>query len=363
MAVREMIQIVPVRAKAAEGVGDYAMRIAERMEADHGIATRFIACTPLPEAQRRNDRWDTIELARRGADDLVAALERMPEGAPILLQLSGYGFHARALTFWVAKALRQWRGAHADCRVMTVFHELYATGPVWSSPYWVGGLQKLGVRQVYRQSDGAIATTRRNVAALRGWEPAGPELSWMPCFATIGEPPGPTPLASDRPARLAIFGRSSVLDSVYRANLSTLEAFVRANAITEIVDIGQRPGPAPAAIAGVPVRALGELAPEPLVAELSQARFGMLHYEADRLAKSSIFGAFCAAGTIPVCISGEPGREDGLVPGTHYLRLDGATPPPVAADALDRLQAGAKSWYEPHSIAATVKLIHGTLTD
>jgi hypothetical protein len=362
MSARKMVQIVPIRARAPEGVGDYAMRIAERMEAEHGVGTSFISCTPLPEEKRLHDRWQTLELTRRHTADLAAALEREAGDAPVLLQLSGYGFHRRALTFWVADAIRRWRRGGTDRRVLTVFHELYATGPIWSTPFWFGELQKLGVRRNYRQSVAAIATTERNIASLRGWEPDGPPLAWMPCFATIGEPAGPTPLASERTASVAIFGRASAADSVYRESLVALEDFVHANNIAEIIDIGARPTPPPAEIAGVPVRALGELAPAPLIAELSKARFGLLHYEANRLAKSSIFGALCACGTIPVCISGEEGRQDQLVPGGNYLKLDpGQAAPAPRANEHDRLQAGARSWYEPHAIAAAVDLIHGHL--
>jgi hypothetical protein len=170
-------------------------------------------------------------------------------------------------------------------------------------------------------------------------------------------------VASGRPARLAVFGRASVLDSIYRRNAAPLEAFVRANAIEEIVDIGFRPTPPPSHIGDARVRAMGEMAPEPLIAELSAARFGMLHYEANRLAKSSIFGALCASGTIPVCVSDQPGLEDGLAPGAQYLKLDSqAAPAAPDRDALNQLQAGARSWYEPHAIAATVDLIHRALT-
>jgi hypothetical protein len=357
----QLVQIVPVRSTSAEGVGDYATRIAERMHGRHGISTRFIACTPLPPERRLKDRWETHELARRHADDLAAALEASGD-ASVLLQLSGYGFHPKALTFWVARAIERWRGTNPARRVMTVFHELYATGPVWSSPFWLSGLQIRGVRRIYRGSVAAIATTERNVAHLRRWEPAGPPLAWMPCFATVGEPEGPTPCASERAASLVVFGRSSVLDSVYRDAIPALEAFVRANAIEQVIDIGARPSPPPAQVAGVPLHALGELPPGPLIAALSTARFGLLQYEANRLAKSSIFGALAAAGTIPVCVSGEPGREDGLIPGANYLRLDPALAPPVPEPAaLDRLQAGARSWYAPHSIAAAVDLVHSHL--
>lgn len=365
MSTSRLIQIVPARRVAPEGVGDYARLIAERMEAEYGITTSFVSCTPLPAAERLDDRWETIEIAARNADALIAVLDRLHGDGPdipILLQLSGYGFHRKGVSLWVDAALRRWRAKRPGARLMTVFHELRATGPIWTSPFWVGWAQAWSARRLLAQSVAGIATTRHNVEQLRAGA-GGPPLFWMPCFATIGEPPaGACVAASARPARLAVFGRASVLDTVYRVELAAVERFVRANAITEIVDIGGRPTPPPATIAGVPVRALGEISPETVSAELSQARFGALVYEADRLAKSSIFAALCAHGTIPLCLNGQRGDRDSLAPNVNYLKFRGdETAPAPDSRCLDQLQAAARCWYEPHSIGQVTERIHAQL--
>ena len=153
-----LIQIVPHRGVAAEGVGDYARLIAERMLAAHGVRTVFVACTPLPPEARLCDNWETIELPRRTTRDLVTALDRIGS-APVLLQLSGYGFHAKALTYWVDRALGRWLGPERP--LATVFHELYATGPIWSSPFWLGWLQLAGSEgflHFYRETNLGSAT-------------------------------------------------------------------------------------------------------------------------------------------------------------------------------------------------------------
>ncbi|MBO9711494.1 hypothetical protein [Sphingomonas sp.] len=361
MASPYIVQIVPVRSAAAEGVGDYAARIAERLLADHGIGTHFIACTPLPPAQRRADGWDSVELARRGAAELLEALA--PHGdAPVLHHHSGYGYHVRGFPLWLARALGQWRATSDRRRLFTVFHELYATGPVWRSAFWVSGLQIRATRRVLRASDAALATKERNVAYLRRWEPAGPPVDWYPCFAAVGEPTGPTAAASERPPVLVLFGRAQMAHVLYGEHRGAVEAFVRANDIRDVIDLGGRLAPPPAELGGAPVHALGEVPAAAVIQALSQARFGMVQYAADWIAKSSVFAAICASGAVPVVVSGQAGREDALEPGTNYLRLDPAAPAPAPdAAALDQLQSGARSWYEPHSIARVTDAIRRQL--
>ena len=239
-----------------------------------------------------------------------------------------------------------------------MFHELFATGPIWSSPFWVGRAQAGVARAVQRLSDAGLATTEQYVDTLRSWR-AEPLIWWMPCFSTIGEPAQRVPAAaSQRPARLVIFGRSGLLRTVYAGELPVLADFVRANAITEIVDIGDRPSPPPAEIAGVPVLSRGELDPVSLGAELAQARFGLVHYDADRLAKSSIFAAYCAYRVIPVCIGTAAGNRDRLAPGREYVKLvPGISAEPLSTAVMEDLQARAEAWYEPHAIGSTVRLI------
>lgn len=365
MTSDRLIQIVPYRARAPEGVGDHARLLAEEFRASMGIETSFVACTPLPPEERRVDEWDTLDLPRRGTIELLdalATLERRDGPAPIVLHLSGFGFHRRGAPFWLAAALERWQRSHPGSKLAVVFHELFATGPITSRNFWFGHLQRFPMRRIARIADGGITALDRNLAWLRRAVDVPANFHPMPCFSTIGETASALPPAGERPAKLAIFGRSNVLPGIYRQRGDLLAAFVRANGIEQIVDIGPRAGDPPADIAGVPVTRLGALDPEPLRAELASARFGALLYDAGELPKSSIFAAYAAHGTIPLCFSAARSDLNGLAVGTHFLRLDHDVPAPtVDAASIDRLQASAMAWYRPHSIGRTAALLRASL--
>lgn len=362
MPSSRLIQIVPVRSRSPEGVGDYSRILAERLRSNHGVESSFLACTPLPPGDRLEDGWETIELERRGAAKLLGALERLRAvhgPATILLHLSAYGFHPKAVPLWLVSGLARWRRANPAQRLVTVFHELYATGPVWSSPFWLGWLQARCARRIQQLGDAGIATTRKNFADLMQWSGGTRELHWMPCFSNIGEIGDDRSIAaSSRAPSLVIFGRSAVVDQVYRDGATALEAFVRANGVKDILDIGARIASPPCEVAGIPVRALGVTSAEALREELAKARFGLLAYDAEKLAKSGVFAAYCATGVVPLCISSAAGTSDGLSPGTQYVKLAPHSRSVAPLTGIDDLQDGTRAWYRPHSTDRTVSLIH-----
>jgi hypothetical protein len=110
------------------------------------------------------------------------------------------------------------------------------------------------------------------------------------------------------------------------------------------------------------VRCIGEASVSVLRRELGAARFGLVDYDADRLAKSTIFAAYCAHGVIPICLSDRAGEEDGLHPGSNYLKLTLEVDlRSIAADHLDALQAAAVRWYDDHSLRASCAIIAGLI--
>ncbi|MES2058585.1 MAG: hypothetical protein V4564_21790 [Pseudomonadota bacterium] len=357
---RTLIQIVPRRGVSPEGVGDYARLIAEQMRRDHGIRTIFISGSPLPPEQRLHDEWETHELGDRNRQALldILALVAGSDSPPVLLHLSAYGYHDKGVPFWLAAALERWRGANPQTPLITIFHELFATGPIWGSAFWLGALQARIARRAQAISTAGIATTEPYADLLDTWRQGrcGPTIA-LPVFSTIGDLDAPLP-ARDRPASLAIFGRAGIFNAVYRDRIDRIEAFVTANRITDIIDIGARAASPPASIGGAAVRCLGQLPAGELCAELAHARFGLLDYDADRLAKSTIFAAYCAHGAIPVCLSDTVGRNDGLRPGENYLNIGGADAiNGIDETTLEALQRAAKNWYQPHSLKSSAAII------
>lgn len=361
-SARPLIQIVPRRSVEPEGVGDYARLIAARLLRDHGWRTIFIAATALPSERRLRDDWQTHELPSRSADALIVALARIAAeypDVPIIVHLSAYGYHDKGAALWLATALENWRRAHPAVPIVTIFHELFATGPVWRSAFWLGPVQAHIARRIQRISDAGITTTDRYKASLDSWRRQAGPTHKMPVFSTIGDLDVCAP-ASQRPATLVIFGRPGIYDDVYRRGLPLVEALIRSQRIERIVDIGARPIAPPPTIGGIQVEQRGEIDTGPLQGLLADARFGLLAYDAGRLAKSTIFAAYLAHGVIPVCLSAEVGDSDGLSPTIHYLKLAGPADVPerIGTAALDALQQSGRDWYSPHGLEAMV-----TLTD
>ncbi|QNA83246.1 hypothetical protein G4G27_03915 [Sphingomonas sp. So64.6b] len=355
-----LIQIVPRRSISPEGVGDYARLIAEKLLRDHDIRTVFISGSPLPPDEQLHDEWETLELAERSAGALLETLDRVARGAsvPILLHLSAYGYQRKGVPLWLVKGLECWHRENSALPLVTIFHELYATGPIWSSAFWVGPLQAWVARRIQRISTAGIATTGPYAALLDHWHGGqrGSAIT-LPVFSTIGDLEDTVP-ATERSASLAIFGRAGIYDAVYRERVAQIEAFVTANKIGEIVDMGGRTEQPPAMIGAARVRSIGQASIATLRKELGGARFGLLDYDADRLAKSTIFAAYCAHGAIPICLSEATGTNDGLRPGENYLKLGESDKIPVMDNtALGALQQAAKNWYQPHSLKGSADVI------
>ncbi len=355
-----LIQIVPRRSISPEGVGDYARLIAEQLLRDHDIRTIFISGSPLPPDERLHDEWETFELAERNAAALLETLDRIAGSAsvPILLHLSAYGYQRKGVPLWLVKALERWRRQNPATPLVTIFHELFATGPIWGSAFWVGPFQAWVARRIQRVSTAGIATTGPYAALLDRWRNGrqGSAIA-LPVFSTIGDIADSLP-AAERRASLAIFGRAGIYDAVYRERIAQIEAFVTANKIDEIVDIGGRTEAPPTMIGTARVRSVGQASIAMLRQELGGARFGLLDYDADRLAKSTIFAAYCAHGAIPICLSEATGTNDGLRPGENYLKLgEGDASPLVDDAALGALQQATKNWYQPHSLKGSSDVI------
>jgi hypothetical protein len=354
-----LIQIVPRWSAAPEGVGDYARLLAGQLWRDYSRRSIFISGTPLPPAQRHLDDWQSHELGERSAAALRTALATAPS-APILLHLSAYGYQDRGVPFWLVAALDRWRRDNPLLPLVTVFHELFATGPVWRSSFWLGPLQARIARRIRRISTAGIATTEPYARLLGTWPAEQPgAIVTLPVFSTIGEMEDVVP-ASVRPRTLAVFARANAARQLYRERHAEIARFVADHAIEKIVDIGERDAP-PERIGGATLRSLGRLPAAQVQAQLGEALFGLLDYDADRLAKSTVFAAYCASGVIPVCRSDRPGFNDGLVPGDTYLELGAALPAPFSAQALDALQDDARRWYAAHSLPTSARVIDALL--
>ncbi len=315
----ELIQIVPRLPPPPEGVGSFALALAEALRR-FGIESRFVT------AER---------LDRREAGDLCDRLEEGGETAA-LVHYVNYGYQERGCPTWLIEGLARWR-SRAPRRLVTTFHEVYATGLPWRSSFWLSPAQRRLAATLARLSGGMTTSMRLYRRRLRRW--VSSEIGVLPVFSTVGEPEAVPPL-SERSRRLVLFGGPGARARAWRELAPELAATCRALGIEEVCDVG----PEIDFDTDLPVHRLGAL-PDPEVgALLLDSLAGFVAYPAPFLPKSTIFAAYCAHGVLPVCAWPRPRREV-------------ETPPPfwkpgspASPNVLQTVAGQAHAWYSGHTL-------------
>lgn len=342
----KIVQIVPLLPPPFEGVGTYAIALAGALARRQGMETRFVVGDPAWHGGADG----AGAVPARSAADLLAAIG---EDRTVLLHYANYGYQPRGCPHWLVEGLRRWHARGGGRRLATLFHEVCASGPPWRSSFWLRPVQRRLAARMVRASD-ALATTLESYGALLRLWAGEREIAVMPVFSTVGEPATVPPL-SGRARRIVVFGGAGIRRRAYGRFLPALAATVRALAAAEICDTG--PAIAlPAAVGGVPVRALGVLPPGEVEDLLLGSTAGFLAYPPAYLPKSTIFAAYCAHGVMPVCASSQRDDRGPLVPGEHYLPPGPALPSGEAE--LQAVAGRARAWYLEHSLERQLASFH-----
>jgi hypothetical protein len=358
----DLLQIVPSFPPAADGLGGYAAALAPRLGARLGGAVRFAVGNPAwrGNGQEEDEGRRAAAVAARSAEALLDLLPGRHGGRPgaagaVVLHYAGYGYQDRGCPLWLVDGLARWRRLAPEHRLVTFFHEVYASGPPWRSSFWLSPVQRRLAARLTRLSDATATSLDLYAGLLRRWRPAA-EPAVLPVVSNVGEPAAVPPLAA-RPPRLVVFGGAGNRARIYGSHPAELAAACRATGAAEIADIGP-PVSLPAAVEGVPVVPLGLLPAAGVSTALLGAIAGFLAYPAAFLPKSGAFAAFCAHGLATVCTSAAP-PGGGLRAGEHYL-----SPPLTPRFAPETLQGtadAARAWYAGHSLDRHAALLHTRL--
>jgi Glycosyl transferase 4-like domain len=346
-----MIQVVPRRTAEPNGVADYALALARALRANRDADSVFLSGTPPADATPVEDDWETACVPKREALSLADTLQLLSaetNARAVVLHFSGYGYQKRGVPAWLVQGLQIWSRRAGRVPLLTIFHELYATGRPWQSAFWVSPLQKHIARSILNLSSAAITPTDLYRKRLSEWRDRdGIKITAVPVFSNVGEPGRGSPPCA-RAAAAVVFGLAGVEDRLFGIYRSETERIISALGIEKIFDVGPRLSAMPHTLADAPVVSKGVL-PQGAVSELLQsARFGFVAYPLDFIGKSGVFAAYAAHGVVPIVLSHKQGAFDGLQPARHFLdglRLE------AGADAQDlaSIQRELFSWYTSHS--------------
>ncbi len=348
---RSLIQIVAGLPPAFDGVGDYALAIARALRERQAVETLFVMANPAWRGPCSIEGFPVTSLARKDPASLLLAMRgtRAASGAvpatPVLFHCSLYGYAKRALAFWLQRGVALWKRESPESSLITMFHELIADGPIWTSPFWLRGMQSGLIRRFARESEGEPdfqqrARYRQHLARIAGIEETSACQTTV-VLSTVGEP-DKLPPARTRRRQLVVFGRPNSRDFVFSQCLLQLERTCTSLGIERVLEVGPD---ASRREHGLPlaVEATGALAPAEVSAILRESLFGFIALDAGILSKSSVFAAYCAHGIVPLVAGKDSGEADGLYANRQYLRA------PVEAgvgnEQLEAVSQSAHTWY------------------
>lgn len=352
--MKNITQIVPRLPPAIDGVGDYALNLACQLHQDFGIETHFIVGNQTWTGATHIEGFPVSQVTVHSAD-ILSSLLPSDLAATVLLHYVGYGYAKRGCPVWLVNGLQRWRTASTDRRLVTMFHEVYASGSPWTSAFWLSPLQRNLAARLVQLSDRAFTSKQLYAKILYELsQDKHTHIPILPVFSNIGEPEQVLTLAK-RERRLVVFGGRSNRLRVYQESLAELSRACQLLGIEEIWDIGLSTGLTLSTVSGVPVVAIGQRSATEISGILSKSLAGFFDYPTDFLAKSTIFAAYCAHGLLAVSARCIALPVDGIEPGKHYWFPD---IPETSLKNWGEIQAiadNAYTWYQTHNLSVQAK--------
>jgi hypothetical protein len=254
------------------------------------------------------------------------------------------------LCWWLVEGVRRWKAGGHGRRLITVFHELYATGLPWQRSFWTTVPQRRIARSLAALSDAALTTSPIGAAKLARWR-ADLRVIVSPVFSNVGESSVPSPLGSRGPFAV-VFGKEASRRRLYAGLRDAGPAVgegLRRLGVARLWDIGP-PTATPAAVAGLPVESIGALDAPAVSLRLAEARVGLADYPFHVLTKSGIMAAYFAHGLLAVNTSAVGRLPDGIDEGRQFVHPSRLCDPAFDGQAV--ANEGFR-WYRPHGLDGT----------
>lgn len=351
----QIICIVPRLPPAIDGVGDYGLNLATQLRKDFAIDTHFVVGDPNWTGAINIEGFPISKVSASSASSLLSSLLSL-DISTVLLQYGGYGYAKRGCPLWLVEALESWKSSNANARLITMFHEIYASGPIWTSAFWLSNLQRNLTARLVQLSDRCLTSKQEYAEILHQLCRAKQaQIACLPVFSNLGEPECVPPLAK-RTRRLVVFGHRNSRVQVYQKCSEALEQTCQALEIEEICDIGVPTGLELSTINGTPVVEKGVTETTQLSNILLDSVVGFLNFPPPaHLAKSTVFATYCAHRLIPNMVPTCTVPIDGIQSGKHYWSTNDQSKQ-LCLEVGQEIADNAHAWYQTHSLPVQAKI-------
>ena len=341
-----------------DGVGDYALTLSRKLRDQFECRTVFAAFD--------TDSADNVEgFEVRSLESVID--QSANDFDDMLLHYVNYGFQKRGVPFRLMSILRALRKEHRG-RFVTIFHELYASGPFWQSEFWLRPLQIHLAKQVGLLSDNCIVSSEIALRELQRLVPAA-QIELHPVPSSFGEPSlSPEQIANRDPHQWAVLGGNVLLERSLRSVRRLLARIPQSIVPRKFSVIGGHQS----AIVRSLVANLGiesTYRPQVTTDDASQILrtcafvwFDYFHrpdVDISLVLKSSAFASTCAHAVIPVFphATSAISIDGDALPGLFFVTAHSSNIP--NPDERARVATRIYDWYQRH--AASEHLVQGVV--
>ncbi len=363
MIDRKIICIVPRLPPAIDGVGDYALCIAQKLRIETGITTFFIVCDPYSPIIENIDDFQVLRIEQRSESSFLETLKiaKINSTSIVLVHLSGYGYDSKGCPVWLLKGLQSLK--MQNIQIVTMFHELYIKPKIDYKFSLISHFcQKNLVKNLLDLSNINLTNIEIHARHLKCLIPERKEeISNLPVISNVGEPQIIIPLTK-RKRTLVIFGQVGNRERAYKYSFKSIQKMCEQLNINEIIDIGPPLNLKKERLGKIAITKLGCLSTFSISQVLSESFAGFINYGDSRyLAKSGVFAAYCAHGLLPIVSSKPSEAMDGLQNFKHYLVSTHASLYRYPINELQNIATSAHIWYKNHSTDKQVQHLHALL--
>ncbi|MGB3669451.1 MAG: hypothetical protein WA783_01040 [Phormidesmis sp.] len=348
VSAQKILQIVPRIAPDMDGVGEYAVRLAQRLKANYQIDSAFLVIRPSSKTQSVLDGFDVHSLHTHSVEAFLSAIP--PDVSTVVLQYSNYPYLQGKLDapMWLGAAMKALK--KKGILTVVMFHELPTIK--YGAVHVSNPIQSRLSRSLSKNTDIIITNNEAFHAALANWTPKPVRL--VPNFATIKEPDTVLPL-KERDRAIIVFG-STDRRRVYQNNLPRLKDICEQLNIHTLYDVGRLiDWPTKDLGPNVQVEKTGILPDEDVSALMSRCMAGIFDYHRfpRNLSKSSVYAAYCAHGLVPICNGRSLQPQDGIIANQQYVdtfTLHARSQQSSSDDWLQTIASNAHALYLTRSL-------------
>ena len=308
---KKIIQICPTFPPNTGGVGNYTKLLADFLKKKK-INSKILVSDHLDNRNKKQSSFGKNK-------NLSSLLEKINSNV-VILHFSGYGYATRGLCFNLIKSLEKWKQNNKNRKLITIFHEIYAIGPIYRMSFWTSLPQKYLAKKLLKLSNVALVTSKQNNITLSSFDKKK-IIIYSNVFSNIGEIKKNKKFHARKNIAI-IFGNTYQKQILYKdilVNKNQYDAILKKMSIKKIIDIGPKIEISKQ-IKFIDIFRVGVKSKKYISLLLRNSKAGLVFYPVNQMTKSGIIAAYASHGLVIINLCKEKiFKTNEFISGVHYI--------------------------------------------